>query len=52
MATRSKQKAEAYKNNKDRRPKAIARYIRIAPGKVQVVLDLIRGQIFVMQWQF
>lgn len=45
MATRTKQKAAAYKENKDRRPKAIAKYIRIAPGKVQVVLDLIRGQM-------
>ena len=44
MATRTRQKAEAYKANKEHRPHAIAKYIRIAPGKVQVVLDLIRGK--------
>ncbi len=43
MATRSKQKAEERARNKDRRPQAIAKYIRIAPSKVHVVLDLIRG---------
>ncbi len=43
MATRSKAKAEVRAANKDRRPKAIAKYIRISPSKVQVVLDLIRG---------
>ena len=44
MATRSKAKAEVRKQNKDRRPKAIAKYIRISPSKVHVVLDLIRGR--------
>ena len=44
MATRSKAKAEMREANKDRRPKAIAKYIRISPSKVQVVLDLIRGK--------
>ena len=44
MATRSKAKAEVRKANKDRRPKAIAKYIRISPSKVHVVLDLIRGK--------
>lgn len=43
MATRSKAKALVRQQNKDRRPKAIAKYISIAPSKVQVVLDLIRG---------
>ena len=43
MATRSKAKALVRAENKDRRPKAIAKYIRIAPSKVHVVLDLIRG---------
>lgn len=44
MATRSKAKALVRKENKDRRPKAIAKYIRISPSKVSVVLDLIRGK--------
>lgn len=44
MATRSKAKALERAENKDRRPKAIAKYIRISPSKVQIVLDLIRGQ--------
>lgn len=44
MATRSKAKALVRAENKDRRPKAIAKYIRISPSKVQVVLDLIRGR--------
>ena len=43
MATRSKAKALVRAENKDKRPKAIAKYIRIAPSKVHVVLDLIRG---------
>ncbi len=44
MATRSKAKALVRADNKDRRPKAIAKYIRISPSKVHVVLDLIRGR--------
>jgi len=44
MATRSKQKAAMRAENKDRRPHATAKYIRIAPSKVFVVLDLIRGK--------
>ena len=44
MATRSKAKALVRAENKDRRPKAIAKYIRISPSKAQVVLDLIRGR--------
>lgn len=43
MATRSKAKALERAEHKDNRPKAIAKYIRISPSKVQVVLDLIRG---------
>ena len=44
MATRSKAKALVRAENKDRRPKAIAKYIRISPSKVHIVLDLIRGK--------
>ena len=44
MATRMTVKAEQRAQNRDRRPKAIAKYIRISPSKVQIVLDLIRGR--------
>ena len=44
MATRVKQKAAARKANQDKRARAVARYIRISPRKVQVVIDLIRGK--------
>lgn len=44
MATRMKEKALARENNRDKRPHAVAKYIRIAPSKVHVVLDLIRGK--------
>ena len=44
MATRVKQKAAARKANADKRPRAIARYIRISSRKVKVVIDLIRGK--------
>ena len=44
MATRVKQKAAARKANADKRPRAIARYIRISSRKVKIVIDLIRGK--------
>ena len=44
MATRQKVKAAARQANADRRPRAIAKYVRVAPRKVQIVLDLIRGK--------
>lgn len=44
MATRMKTKAAARKENADKRPRAIARYIRISPRKVKIVIDLIRGK--------
>ena len=44
MATRIKQKAAARKANADKRPRAIAKYIRISSRKVGVVIDLIRGK--------
>lgn len=31
--------------------KAILRNARIAPRKVQIVLDLIRGKTMMLQWQ-
>ena len=44
MATRSKQKSLARKTNADKRPHAVAKYIRISPFKVRIVLDIIRGK--------
>lgn len=44
MATRIKEKAIARKENADKRPRAIAKFVRISPDKVRVVLDVIRGQ--------
>ncbi|MCL1944242.1 MAG: 50S ribosomal protein L22 [Firmicutes bacterium] len=43
MATRIKQKTLALQENRDRRPTAHARYIRISPYKVRTVLALVRG---------
>ena len=44
MATRIRQKAQKRAENKDKRPFAVAKYIRISPSKVRIVLDLIRGK--------
>jgi len=44
MATRSREKAALRRANADKRPRAIARYIRISSRKVKVVIDLIRGK--------
>ena len=46
MATRIREKAIARKENADKRPKAIAKYIRISPFKVRIVLDVIRGKSY------
>ena len=44
MATRVRETAAARKANADKRPRAVAKYIRISPRKVKVVIDLIRGK--------
>lgn len=44
MATRIREKAQARKENADKRPRAVAKYIRISPSKVKIVVDLIRGK--------
>lgn len=44
MATRIREKAARREENRDRRPKAHARYVRMSSRKVKVVLDLIRGK--------
>ncbi len=44
MAKRMKEKTARIAENKDRRPKAIAKHVRISPFKVRIVLDIIRGK--------
>ena len=44
MATRQREKSAKNKKNRDKRPYAEAKYIRIPSGKVEIVLDLIRGK--------
>ncbi len=44
MATRMKNKAQNIAENRDTRPRAVARYVRISPYKVRAVLDLVRGK--------
>lgn len=44
MAKNTKLKTQKIEELKDKRPKAVAKYIRISPYKVRVVLDLIRGK--------
>jgi len=43
MATRQREKAAARREAADKRPKAVAKYIRISSRKVKSVIDLIRG---------
>ncbi len=44
MATNMKKKTEKIEQVKEKRPHAIAKYIRISPYKVRAVLALIRGK--------
>ena len=44
MATRTREKAAARKQNADKRARATAKYIRISSRKVKIVIDLIRGK--------
>jgi len=39
-----KEKAKARKENREKRPHATARYVRISARKVKIVIDLIRGK--------
>lgn len=39
-----KKKTARIEESRDRRPRACAKYIRISPYKVRVVLDIIRGK--------
>ncbi len=44
MATRIRQKAEKRAANKDNRPYAVAKDVRMSSSKVRIVLDNIRGK--------
>ena len=44
MATRSREKSTARKQSAEKRPFAVARYQRISPSKVRIVLNVIRGK--------
>ena len=44
MATRQREKALKRIEQKDKRPRAVAKYVRISSRKVKVVIDLIRGK--------
>ena len=44
MAGNMKKKTERVQENKEKRPFAVAKYIRVSPYKVRTVLDLIRGK--------
>ncbi|MBR5388062.1 MAG: 50S ribosomal protein L22 [Clostridia bacterium] len=44
MAKNLREKTARIAENKDRRPTAVARHIRISPYKVRIVLDVIRGK--------
>ena len=44
MAKRIREKARDRRENADKRPKAVARYVRMSPYKVREVLDIIRGK--------
>ncbi len=44
MATRQREKAAKRQAEKDTRPRAIAKHVRISSSKVGIVLDLIRGK--------
>ncbi len=48
MATRITQKAQNRQANKDKRPYAKARFVRMSPSKINIVLDQIRGKKAVM----
>jgi large subunit ribosomal protein L22 len=44
MATRQREKALKRSEQKDKRPRAIAKYVRISSRKTKAVIDLIRGK--------
>ena len=44
MATRMREKSENRQANKDQRPFAKVKYVRMSPSKVRIVLDTVRGK--------
>lgn len=44
MATRIREKAAQRRENRDKRPRAIVRYVRISTRKIIPVINLIRGK--------
>lgn len=44
MATRMREKTEKRLQEKDKRPSARVKYVRISPAKVRVVLNTVRGK--------
>ena len=46
MATNMNKKAARVAENKEKRPHAIAKYVRVSPYKVRTVLALIRGKSY------
>ncbi len=44
MAGNMKKKTERVEERREKRPYAVAKYIRVSPYKVRTVLDLIRGK--------
>ena len=46
MAGNRKKKTERAKANSEKRPYAVAKYIRVSPYKVRTVLALIRGKSY------
>ena len=44
MASNMKKKTERVEANREKRPYAVAKYIRVSPYKVRTVLALIRGK--------
>ena len=46
MAKNMREKTARIAENKDRRPRAVAKHVRISPYKVRAVLDIIRGKSY------
>ena len=46
MAKRIREKSELIKANKDTRPYACVRYVRLAPTKAKIVIDQVRGKSY------
>ena len=44
MAKHLREKTARIAENKDKRPRAVAKHVRISPYKVRIVLDIIRGK--------